>query len=320
MTPQTRNDRSSRRLTPRLGAGLAALAILLVAAHEYGPGRSPRTKAVSSEARGRLSLSNSRDGSAIFTASRMAPGQWTAGAVTITNTGTEPGSLVLSHSNLVDTLGLGGGQLSERLDLQVREISDGRDPSTLYAGKVGAMTPRPLGQFAPGEARTYSFTVSLPDGGAPASLRSGDNAYMASSMSLQYDWRVVSTESRTEPPIGPRDLTPPRLRLRFPQVQRVVRRRHILVHARCSEACRLSMRGRVPYSNAGKQAGFGVVRRELRARTPVRLRLKLSGRALASVRRALHPRGRIALGLRATAMDRAGNRATVRHRLWLRRR
>jgi hypothetical protein len=38
------------------------------------------------------------------------------------------------------------------------------------------------------------------------------------------------------------------------------------------------------------------------------------------VRRTLARRGRITLHLRAVAIDRSGNRATVRHRIYLRRR
>lgn len=305
----------ARRLAPLLVIALAALAALLGAGVKPGggSGAADGAKPVASLADGRLSLSNSRSGSAIFTASGIGPGDSQTGTVTITNAGTLQGFLALSNSNLIDAIGPSGGQLSTWLHLLVQDVTQAGAPVTIYTGKVGAMTAQALGRLAPGEGRSYRFTVSFPDGGVPASATTGDNAYMGSSMKVQYDWRAVAP--------GPApDRAPPRLRLFVPRVQRVTTRRYLAVYVSCSEACALGIRGSLPAGARRKRLAFGAQTRVLAARSPARLRLRLFGKALDIVRRSLARRGRITAGLRMSATDGAGNRASVKRRIHLKRR
>ena len=71
---------------------------------------------------GTLSLANNREGSAILTAQNLAPGETAGGAVVLSNTGTLPGRLELSQTDLTDTLGPAGGQLSQGLQLTIRDV------------------------------------------------------------------------------------------------------------------------------------------------------------------------------------------------------
>jgi hypothetical protein len=134
---------------------------------------------------GTLSLSNSLDGSAVLSVSNLAPGQTAGGVVVLGNTGTLSGALDLSQTGLTDSLGQNGGQLSRALQLTVRDVVSG---SVVYSGPLSALDKRDLGTMAPGEARTYSFSVLLPDNGVPVNAVAGDNAFAGSSVAVRYLW------------------------------------------------------------------------------------------------------------------------------------
>jgi hypothetical protein len=141
---------------------------------------------------GNLAQSNSKEGAAVLTATKMVPGTSTNGTVVITNSGDVAGTFTLSKTSLTDTPGANGGQLSGVLNLKVEDVTKAGSPISVYSGKVGAMGAQSLGSFAAGEARTYKFTVEFPDGGVPASATTGDNAYKGSSMSVGYQWDAAS--------------------------------------------------------------------------------------------------------------------------------
>lgn len=142
---------------------------------------------------GNLSQGNSKSGSAVLSATGMKPGDATTGTVEIANDGDIPGVFTLASSGLAETAGTGGGLLSTKLDLVIRDQGDPAAPSApgtvVYSGKLGALGTQSLGTFAVGEAHRYHFTVTFPDGGAGGA----DNAYKKASTSLQFDW--VSTET-----------------------------------------------------------------------------------------------------------------------------
>ena len=143
-----------------------------------------------------LTLSNSKEGSAILSLGGMRPGDFVTDTVTLGNTGTVPGDLTLSTSNLVDTPGGGGGVLSGVLDLRVRDVTNAGSPVTVYDGKIGAVAPVALGSLAAGSSRVYEFRVSFPDAGPGA-----ENAYQGSAMSIQFDWTAFNPDSGdTDPP------------------------------------------------------------------------------------------------------------------------
>jgi spore coat-associated protein N len=180
--------------SPRLLLGALLVALLAVGA-VVGSGASFTSKSANPSntfSAGNLAQSNSKEGAAVLTASNMVPGTLTNGTVIITNSGNVAGTFTLSKSNLTDTPGANGGQLSGVLDLTVQDVTNASSPVAVYSGKVGAMGAQSLGKFAAGEARTYKFIVAFPDGGTPASLTTGDNAYKGSAMSVDYSWDAVS--------------------------------------------------------------------------------------------------------------------------------
>jgi spore coat-associated protein N len=172
----------------------ALLVALLAFGAVVGSGASFTSKSANPSntfSAGNLAQSNSKEGAAVLTATKMLPGETTNGTVTITNSGDVAGTFTLSRSSLSDTAGPNGGKLSGVLKLDVEDVT-GKSPKTVYSGKVDAMGAQSLGSFAVGEARTYKFTITFPDGGTPASATTGDNAYKGSSMSVGYQWDAAS--------------------------------------------------------------------------------------------------------------------------------
>jgi hypothetical protein len=143
-----------------------------------------------------LTLSNDKEGAAILLSlGGMRPGDSVTDTVTVGNTGTVPGDLSLSTSNLLDTPGAGGGALSGELDLVIKDITNVGSPVPVYSGKIDALTPVTLGTLAAGASRVYEFRVSFPDAGAGA-----ENAFQGSAVSVQFDWTAVNNDADTDPP------------------------------------------------------------------------------------------------------------------------
>lgn len=140
---------------------------------------------------GTLSLTNSMEGAAILNVGNLAPGQSKSGVVALSNTGSLPGTLVLSQTALTDTLGPAGGQLSSALKLTLKDVVSG---ATLYSGPMSSMSTKDLGTMAAGENRTYSFNVMLPDTGIPVSTTTGDNAFAGSAVNVRYLWALNGTQ------------------------------------------------------------------------------------------------------------------------------
>jgi hypothetical protein len=134
-----------------------------------------------------------QNAAALLTAAAMKPGETKTGSVTITNTGTLPGTFTLTKSSLTNpSLGSGGEKLSDQIDLVIKD-----GDTTVYSGKLGAMSAISLDgdlgaagtqQFGKsGSAtatHTYDFTVTLP-------AATGD-AFQGTSTSVQYDWTASS--------------------------------------------------------------------------------------------------------------------------------
>ena len=92
-----------------------------------------------------------------------------------------------------DQPGANGGRLSDAVHLDVEDVTGG-SVVPVFAGQLGSFQNRALGSIAPGEARTYRFTASLPDGGAPPSPTSGDNAYAGSALTVRYLWTATAPD------------------------------------------------------------------------------------------------------------------------------
>jgi hypothetical protein len=153
-------------------------------------------RAVISQADGGLNVTNSRDGQAIFQAQGLAPGRSVTGTVQLTNAGSLAGDLGFRQLDVQDQPGANGGRLSDAVHLDVTDITGG-NLIPVFAGQLGAFQSQGLGSIAPGEARTYRFTASLPDGGAPPSPTGGDNAYAGSALTVRYSWTATAPDPGT---------------------------------------------------------------------------------------------------------------------------
>jgi len=136
---------------------------------------------------GNLHQTNSKDGAAILTVTKMKPGDTQSGTVTITNDGDLGGTFTLVKTITANVPGANGGDLGTVLNLTIKDGA-----TTVWTGKLGAaMGTVALGAWAPAAAHTYDFTVAFPDGGTPGSNTTGDNSYKGSSITAQFTWTAV---------------------------------------------------------------------------------------------------------------------------------
>jgi hypothetical protein len=105
------------------------------------------------------------------------------------------------------------------------------------------------------------------------------------------------------------DRVPPRLSVRVPKRQRVRKRHGAIAYARCSEACRVSMSGRLRIGRHSYRLRKTAKRAAAHKR--IKLRVRLTRRSSRALRRALkhHRRARVRVALRAR--DAAGNRSLL---------
>jgi len=153
-------------------------------------------------ASGALSIVNSREGQALFTATAMRPGEGVSGTVRIGNGGDLPGSFSVRRSVAQDTPGPYGGLLSQRVELVLFDVTDVQHPVTVFAGKPAGLAQVTLGTFAPGTHRDYLFAVTLPEHGA------SDNAYQGASLNLAFEWRAGAVPVATPTPTPTPTATP----------------------------------------------------------------------------------------------------------------
>jgi hypothetical protein len=165
--------------------GLLALGLAFAPAGEADP--QMRLAA----ANGSLTLVNSKEGTAIFRAAAMRPGEQASGSVTITNTGTVNAALTLQPEAASDVPGAGGGNLSGTLELEVVDVTLPAAPVTVYEGSLKQMGPTNVGSLAPGTSRTYRFAATLKPTGA------ADNAFQGAALTTGFRWNATSIDSAT---------------------------------------------------------------------------------------------------------------------------
>lgn len=173
--------------TPRAGAALRLLflaAVVAVATAIGGPSEARTVHALRDSATGAVSLSDSRGGGAILSASQLHPGHSVSGSLTLTNSGDLPAAVSLSQADLVDSPGMNGARLSSSLVVEVDDVTSGR---RVYFGPLAVMPAIPLGTFPAGGAREFRFTATLP-GTAPGDL-------MGTSARVRYDWTATADQS-----------------------------------------------------------------------------------------------------------------------------
>jgi hypothetical protein len=185
---------------PRLALG-ALLTVLLATAAVVGSGADFTASSANPSntfAAGTLSIANSKDGTAVLSASDLRPdGPAAVGTVDIENTGSLSGDFTLSRTAPVDSDG--ANPLSAKLNLTIRDCGtfsagtpacgDGDDVVRYSGGTIAEMgTPghlvSGLGTYAGGEKRRYQFSVQL-DGSA------GD-VYQGDSSTVEFDFNAAS--------------------------------------------------------------------------------------------------------------------------------
>jgi len=272
-------------------------------------------RAVISQADGGLNVTNSRDGQAIFEAQGLAPGRSVTGTVQLTNAGTLAGELGFQQLEVNDQPGTNGGRLSDAVFLDVQDVTGG-NLIPIFAGQLGALQSRGLGSIAPGEARTYRFTASLPDGCAPPSPTGGDNAYAGSALTVRYSWTATAPDpgegggGTGGGETGGGTVEPT---IKFYVVSKTVLKKGVLdVMASCDRACTVLAYAQLPKVK-GSSKPVTTRRKTATLTIPnkvARIRLKLSKENKKQLVKALRKKKKVALSVRLT-VGAAGSTTTT---------
>jgi hypothetical protein len=288
-------------------AAIVAVSACTVAASS---GADPQPVAVVNQASGTFQITNSRDGQAIFQAQGLAPGRSVTGTVQVANPGALAGDLGLRQLDVVDQPGANGGLLSNAVHLDVQDITGG-NLVPVFAGQLASLQSSALGAIAPGEARTYRFTASLPDGGAPPTPTSGDNSYAGSALSVRYSWQATApdpNEGGGGGGGGPSGTDAPTFTFRV--VSKKVLKKGILdVMGTCDRACTVTAYAQLP--KAKKRARKRPVTRRKVTTLPApnkvaRIRLKLSKKNKKQLKKALRKKNKVALTMRLSVAAASG--------------
>ncbi|MEA2277685.1 MAG: hypothetical protein QOI62_1847 [Solirubrobacteraceae bacterium] len=169
---------------------LATLAVVLTAVGiTVGSGASFTASAANAGnvfATGTLSIANT-PGTAVFNAAGMKPGDVNTGTVDIQNTGTLSGDFKLATATPT-----GSTALLNQLDLAVADCGAWTTTAptcatttSVYGGKVGALTNAALGAFAGGVKHRYRFTVTLPS--------TTDDTFQGKTAQVDFAWSATQS-------------------------------------------------------------------------------------------------------------------------------
>ena len=340
----------TRSLPPRLVAlgVVIALAIALVAS--AAPARERPAELGRMAATGAVTLAGASGSSAIIHATGLMPGQSVSGNVALANVGDSRGRLSLLRTGMVDVPGRFGGRLSDALQLRVEEAG-----GDAWTGPLAGPEILDLGVIEPGEGRSYRLTLTLPDTG-PAGRDNAvqgssvtiDWAWATEAIGPPPAATPTATPEpgggatagapptpgATPPAVVPEQPLPvrrgaPRLELRIPH-QRVLGTRGINVFGRCDRPCRVTFRARIQTSPLARASARTLLRRRVfRAlgaprRLPIKgaaerqIRLRLTPRAIRTLKHTMRLRGRVAIVVQARVRG-AGGARTVTRRIVLKR-
>jgi len=330
-----------------VGAVLALVAALVATA---APARERPAELGRMAAEGAVTLAASGSSHAIITASGLRPGQSVGGNVALANVGDTRGRLSLLRTRMVDTPGRFGGRLSDALLLRVEELGGGS-----WTGPLNGPDTLDLGVMEPGEGRSYRITLTLPDTGPGGTNNAVQGSSVTIDWAWATESLGAATPTPTPPDATPApggtpapapDAVPPvavepgpeapqplrgapRLQLRIPH-QRVLATRGISMYGSCDRPCRISFRARIQTSPRARGAARTIQRRGVFRRLGAarhlpskgtaerRLRLRLTPRAVRTLRRTLHRQGRVAVVIAAKVRGTGGTR-TVTRRIVLKR-
>ena len=234
------------------------------------------------------------------------------GTVQLSNTGDLTGDLGFQQLDVQDQPGANGGRLSDAVHLDVDDVTGG-SVVPVFAGQLGSFQNRALGSIAPGEARTYRFTASLPDGGAPPSPTSGDNAYAGSAAdACATSWTATAPdpgdggtggggetgggETGGGETGGGGGVVDPTVRFRVISKQ-LVKKGVLDVMASCDRACTVSAWAQMPKAR-GARKGLKTSRKTATLTIPgkaARIRLKLSKKSKRQLQAVLRKKKKVAL-------------------------
>jgi spore coat-associated protein N len=184
---------------PRLALG-ALLTLLLAAAAVVGSGADFTASSANPSntfAAGTMTILNSKEGTAVLSATNLRPGNSAVGTVDIQNSGSLSGAFTLSRTTPVDSDA--SNPLSAKLNLTVVDCGtfvgatpptcgDGDDVTKYGSGTVAQMgtvghTVSALGSYAASEKHRYQFTVVLDT--------SAGNVYQGDTSSVEFDWNAA---------------------------------------------------------------------------------------------------------------------------------
>ena len=197
---------------------------------------------------------------------------------------------------------------------------------TATAGSDYAVTGGTL-TFGAGEA-AKSFTVHL----TSDTTHEGDetfqitlsNAGGGANLGSPAGATVTISDDDAGPATGPpptipavSDKSAPKLTLAAKKLQRALKRKRFALSARCNERCKLAVVAKIRIAN--KKVVLGRAKVTAPSNKKVKLKLKLSKKARAKLRKAMK-RGKAKVVLSVTATDAAGNRTTGSRRVTVKRR
>ncbi|MGJ9373899.1 TasA family protein [Nesterenkonia sp. CF4.4] len=179
VAPVKSNSRRRRVLLPL--AGLLTAAALVV-----GSGADFTSSSVNdgnAYTTGTLTQSNSKVDEAIFSLDGLKPGDTVNGGVTLENTGSLPASFKLTES------ATNGFVNKSNLQLTITEAG-ASDP--VWSGTFGELTTAgalPLGTWAPGASREFTFSVTLD--------QAAQNDEQGKTATATYSWDAIQGEATT---------------------------------------------------------------------------------------------------------------------------
>lgn len=165
---------------------LLVVATLVGASWTYGLFTSSSANPRNVVSAGSMTQSNSADNAAIMGTDELVPGDVVEGVAKIQNVGEARGDFVLTVTDLADTPGPQGGELSERLELEVFEDDD---PQPIYDGPLADLDVA-LGTWEIDEERDYRFVVTF----RGASSGTADNAFQRSSVTATFTWQAIQSQ------------------------------------------------------------------------------------------------------------------------------
>lgn len=166
----------------QLLAGLALACAVLVVGFSGASFTSQSQNPSNTISAGTLTMTNSKTGTSILTASALKPGgAAVVGTVTVTNSSSYAVTGNLRALNLSSTPA--SPALAANLNLLVEDIT--ATPTTVWTGTLSALPTTGLGTFTAGQTRTFRLTLTWPAANNNPSLQ-------AARSDLTFRWTLSS--------------------------------------------------------------------------------------------------------------------------------